>query len=123
MLSHVYDLVKEKAARAGDWAHSIRTFHHWVALQHPTGRGNLNKAQGAKVKLGTGRKAKRATVVVLQFSGALDPFTAQNVGDYSLLAGTIKKKVLIFNKSVPLTSATYDSSAQTVTLLPQGKRK
>ena len=83
----------------------------------------LTSIQGEKIKLGTGRKAKKATVVVLQFSGALDPSTAQNVADYSLLAGTIKKKVLIFKKSVPLASATYDPSAQTVTLLPQGKRK
>jgi hypothetical protein len=83
----------------------------------------LTSIRGEKVKLGTGRKAKKATVVVLQFSGALNPSTAQNVADYSLLAGTIKKKVLGFNKSVPLASATYDPSAQTVTLLPQGKRK
>jgi uncharacterized phage-associated protein len=27
VLSHVYDLVKGKAARAGEWAHSIRTVH------------------------------------------------------------------------------------------------
>ena len=83
----------------------------------------LTSIRGAKVRLGTGRKAKKATVVVLQFSGALDPSTAQNVVDYSLLAGTIKKKVLSFSKPVPFTSAIYNPTAQTVTLLPQVKRK
>jgi hypothetical protein len=83
----------------------------------------LTSIQGEKLKLGTGRKAKKATVVVLQFSGALNLSTAQNAADYSLLAGTIKKKVLKFNKPVPLASATYNPSAHTVILLPQGKRK
>jgi uncharacterized phage-associated protein len=50
VLSHVYDLVKGKAARAGEWAHSIRTVHHWVALQQPTGRGKLNKAEIEKLQ-------------------------------------------------------------------------
>ncbi len=62
--------------------------------QIPTGSSlvTLTSIRGAKVRLGTGRKAKKATVVVLQFSGALNPSTAQNVANYSLLAGTIKKK-------------------------------
>ena len=89
----------------------------------PSSNVTLTSIRGAKVRIGTGRKAKKATVVVLQFSGALDPSTAQNVGDYSLLAGTIKKHVVRFSKSVPLASAIYSPSAQTVTLLPQGKRK
>ena len=83
----------------------------------------LTSIRGAKVRIGKGHKAKNETVVVIQFSGALNPSTAQNVANYSLLAGTIKKKVLIFKKSVPLASATYDPSAQTVTLLPRGTRK
>ena len=104
---------------------SVSTTLNVLPEQNPTGSSNvtLMSIRGAKVRLGTGRKAKKATVVVLQFSGALNPSTAQNVADYSLLAGTIKKKVLGFNKSVPMASATYDPSAQTVTLLPQGKRK
>ncbi len=93
--------------------------------QNPTGSSpvTLTSIRGAKVRLGTGRKAKKATVVVLQFSGALDRSTAQNVGNYSLLAGTMKKKALTFHKPVPFTSAIYDPTAQTVTLLPQGKRR
>jgi hypothetical protein len=83
----------------------------------------LTSIRAAKVRIGKGHKAKKETVVVLQFSGALNPSTAQNPGAYSLLAGTMKKKVLGFNKAVPLASATYDPSAETVTLLPQGKRK
>jgi uncharacterized phage-associated protein len=50
VLSHVYDLVKGKATRAGEWAHSIQTIHRWVALQHPTGRGKLNKAEVEKLQ-------------------------------------------------------------------------
>ena len=50
VLSHVYDLVKGKAARAGEWAHFIRTTHHWVALRQPTGRGKLNKAEIEKLQ-------------------------------------------------------------------------
>jgi hypothetical protein len=83
----------------------------------------LTSFREAKVRIGKGHKARNETVVVLQFSGALNPSTAQNVANYSLLAGTIKKKVLIFKTSVPLASATYDPSAQTVILLPRGKRE
>ena len=83
----------------------------------------LTSIRGAKVRIGTGRKAKKATAVVLQFSGALNSTTAQNPAAYSLLAGTIKKHVLSFRKPVPLASAIYSPSALTVTLLPQGKRK
>ena len=48
--SHVCDLVKGKAARAGEWAHFIRTTHHWVTLREPTGRGKLNKAEIEKLQ-------------------------------------------------------------------------
>jgi uncharacterized phage-associated protein len=50
VLSQVYDLIKGKAARAGEWAHSIRTTHHGVALRLPTARGKLNKAEVEKLQ-------------------------------------------------------------------------
>jgi hypothetical protein len=53
-LSHVHDLIKGKAARAGEWAHFIRTTHHWVALRQPTGRGKLNKAEIEKLQMEAG---------------------------------------------------------------------
>jgi hypothetical protein len=83
----------------------------------------LTSLHGAKVTLGTGRKAKKATAVVLQFSGALNPTAAQNPAVYSLLAGTIKKHAVSFTKPVPLASAMYSPSALTVTLVPRGSRK
>jgi hypothetical protein len=89
----------------------------------PTPTVTLTSMQGANVRVGTGRKAKEASAVVLQFSGALNQSKAQNVANYSLLAGTVKKNVLVFNKSVPLASAIYDPTAHTVTLLPAGKQK
>jgi uncharacterized phage-associated protein len=50
VLSHVYDLIKGTAVRAGEWADSIRTTHHGVALRHPIGRGKLNKAEIEKLQ-------------------------------------------------------------------------
>src|SRR5207253_1566731 len=39
VLSQVYDLIKGKAAKAGEWAHFVRTVNHRVELHHPIGRG------------------------------------------------------------------------------------
>ena len=50
VLSHIYDLIKGKAARAGEWAHFIRTSHHGIVLRHPVGRGKLNKAEIEKLQ-------------------------------------------------------------------------
>ena len=83
----------------------------------------LTSIEGSTVKLGTGRKAKKAMALVLQFSGALNPTAAQNPAAYSLLAGTVKKHAVTFGKPVPLASAMYSPSAMTVTLVPQGSRK
>jgi len=73
--------------------------------------------------VGKGRHLKKETVVLLQFSGALNPAASQNLAAYSLLAGTIKKRVLGFKKPIPFVSAIYNPTALTVSLVPQGKRK
>ncbi len=49
VLSQVYDLIKGKAAKAGEWAQSVRTVNHRVELRHPIGRGKLNKGEIEKL--------------------------------------------------------------------------
>jgi hypothetical protein len=75
----------------------------------------------ATVKVGTGRKAKKATGLVIQFSGALNPARAQDLAAYQLLSGKTKKSHTTLNKPVLLSSATYNASAHTVTLIPRSK--
>jgi hypothetical protein len=72
--------------------------------------------------VGTGRKAKKESVLVLHFSASLNQSAAQNLAAYSLQPGKVKRKVVIYsNKPIPLASAVYDAGAMTVTLVPRGK--
>ncbi len=93
----------------------------------PTSPVTITALRVEKLKLG--RKGHKHAVLVLfvQFSGALDATAAQNLADYTVFSGT-KKKVhkvsrIIYNKLVPLTQAIYNSSSDSVTLLPRGKHK
>ena len=65
-----------------------------------------------KIKLS---KHKTVQGIVLQFSEALDSADAQNLSVYTL--ATVPKNKKQKSKPVPLSSATYNSSALTVTLL------
>ena len=65
-----------------------------------------------KIKLS---KHKTVQGIVLRFSEALDSATAQNLSAYTL--ATVPKNKKQKSKPVPLSSATYNSSALTVTLL------
>ncbi len=80
-----------------------------------------------KVKIGTKRHAPKAWVLFVQFSGALGTTAAENVAAYTDFSGKIKKvhKVsrIIYNKFVPLTQAIYNSSGDSVILVPKGKQK
>ena len=80
-----------------------------------------------KVKIATTHKAQRHSSSFVRFSGALSTGAAQNLGAYTALSGKTKKvhKVIevLYNKLIPLTQAIYDSSADTVILLPRGKAK
>jgi hypothetical protein len=58
-------------------------------------------------------------VIQLHFSAAVNG--AGNLGAYRLLTGKTKKGLTTFNKNVPLSSATYDPVALTVTLFTSGK--
>jgi hypothetical protein len=67
-------------------------------------------------------KRKTAEVLVIRFSGALEPSPAQDLGDYHLVAlGRGKKHGARNTKRVALASAIYDPSVHTVTLTPRGK--
>ena len=78
-----------------------------------------------KVSLGSGQHLKKALVLVVQFSGALGTTAAQNLAAYTALSGKFKKVhkafQVVYNKLLPLTQAIYDSSADSVTLIPRGK--
>ena len=85
--------------------------------------------QVEKIKVGTGKKAKKETVLVLQFSGALNASAAENVGAYELAAvtkvkasgkGKNKKPATTkLGKPIALASAAYNASNDQVTLTPR----
>ncbi len=60
-------------------------------------------------------KRKTAQAIVVQFSEALNSAAAQSIGSYTLV--TVAKSKKQKSKPVPLSKATYNSSAFTVTLL------
>ena len=74
------------------------------------------------IKVGSGRKAKKETVLELQFSG---PVTgAGSLGAYVIESGKTKKGKTTYNKPVPLTSAAYEylgTPPHTVTLFLKNK--
>ena len=83
------------------------------------------------IKRGTGRKAKKETVLALYFSGALDAASADNASAYQL-APMIKvpakgkgkhrtPPTIKLGPPVALTSADYSASDDSVTLTPRGK--
>ena len=82
----------------------------------------ITSVRVATVKVGTGKKAKRQTGLLVQLSGALNPGQAEGLVAYHLLSGKVKKKGHInFNKPIPLSSAIYNSSAHILTLVPKSK--
>ena len=91
----------------------------------------MDSLQVEKIKVGTGKKAKSETVLVLQFSGALNASAADNVGAYEL-APIIKVKASGKGKHrkpattklgspVRPASAVYTASNNEVTLTPRIK--
>jgi hypothetical protein len=80
-----------------------------------------------KVKVGTGRHAKRVLALGVNFSGALATQAAQDLAAYTLFAGKIKKvhKVseVLYNKFVPLQQAIYFPASNIVALIPRGLHK
>jgi hypothetical protein len=91
----------------------------------------VQSLQVESIKVGLGKKKKKETVLVLQFSGALDASAADNVAAYKF-APVIKVKASGKGKNrkpattrlggpvAPL-SAVYSASNNQVTLLPRGK--
>jgi RHS repeat-associated protein len=88
----------------------------------------VQSVQVETIKAGKGKKAKKETVLVLSFSGALNPNAADNPGAYGF-APIIKPKgkhkppgTRLGTLASPA-SAVYDSTNDTVTLTPRGKLK
>jgi hypothetical protein len=76
------------------------------------------------IKVGKGRKAKKKEVLVLQFSGALNPGAAENRNAYQIAPITKtkgKKPGTKFGNSVSPASAAYNPINDTVTLTPARK--
>ena len=61
------------------------------------------------IKLGTGKKAKKTTGLVIQFSGGLNPAQANSLAAFHLLSGKVKKGQTTYSKNVPLKSAIYNA--------------
>jgi len=81
-----------------------------TSLAHPT------------ISVGTGKKAKRRTVLELQFSGPVSG--AGNLGAYVLESGKTKKGKTTYTTRVPLSSVVYDypgARANSVTLFLKNK--
>ena len=73
------------------------------------------------VKLGTGKKAKKTTGIVIHFNGDLNPAQANSLAAFHLLSGKVKKGQTTYSKNVPLKSAIYNALAHTISLVPKGK--
>jgi hypothetical protein len=82
------------------------------------------------LKVGQGKRAKKETVVLIQFSGALNAGTAENPGAYQLAPlmaikaggrGKGKKVETKLGRPVPVASAVYNAANDTVTLIPRGQ--
>jgi hypothetical protein len=73
------------------------------------------------VKVAVHKKKEKETVLELQFSGALSAAAAADLAAYQLLSGKTKKAVTTFNKRVALSSAQYNPTTLTVTLVPVRK--
>jgi hypothetical protein len=74
-----------------------------------------------RVNPGTSKKPRKVleTVIQLDFSGALNG--AKKLAAYHLRSGRTRKRVLIFDRTVPLASALYDPAALSVTLIARSK--
>jgi hypothetical protein len=84
----------------------------------------LTSLQSATMKLGTGKKGKKASVLILQFSGAVNG--SGNLGAYMLMSGKTKKGHTAFNRPVPVSSAVFNEPGtppNSVTLILGGKLK
>ncbi len=90
----------------------------------------VESLQVQKVKVGKGKKAKKETVLVLQFSGALSALAAGNAGAYNLAPViTVKAKgkgknhhpsTTKLGRPMKPASAVYSASNNRVTLTPKG---
>ena len=74
------------------------------------------------VKVGTRKRARSTTELLLQFSSALNAGAARNLGVYHLdQSSRTKKGGTQYNKPVALASVSYSASINTATLLARSK--
>ena len=76
---------------------------------------------GNVIPPGKGKKAKKTTGIVIQFSGSLNSTQASSLAAFHVFSGKVKKGHTTFSKPVLLSSAIYNASAHTVSLLPKSK--
>jgi uncharacterized delta-60 repeat protein len=79
----------------------------------------VNQVLLTTVDAGTGKKVRKERAYVIDLNGALSPTSADNIAAYSVRTGTTRRRTIVYQKAVPLMSATYDSTALSVTLLPK----
>ena len=62
----------------------------------------------------------RATAVLLNFSGAIDPAWASNVASYRLIRGNRRHRFVANRRTtIRMKAASYDPATHTVTLIPR----
>jgi uncharacterized phage-associated protein len=59
VLSHVYDLIRGEAFKAGDWDRYVHTVNHAIELREDPGRGELSRREVEKLKEVTERYRDR----------------------------------------------------------------
>jgi hypothetical protein len=91
----------------------VKSFFQVRPVCHPSLRITT-----VKVKVGTGKKAKSKSEMVLEFqvTGGISGATSLNA--YRLMAGKTKKGVTKYTTKVGLASVSYNSSMNVVTLVP-----
>ena len=101
------------AAVIGNLSLASLVIHHSAPVSAVTFAG----VHLAKIKQG---KHRTVTVIVVQFSGALDAATANTLANFSVVtAGKNKKSGTHDEKTVALVRATYNATSHTVTLTPR----
>jgi prepilin-type N-terminal cleavage/methylation domain-containing protein len=81
----------------------------------------VSRSGSGPSSLAPARRPRKTTGLVVQFSGALNPTQAMSLAAFHLLSGKVRKGHTTYSKPVPLCSAIYDPTAQTIALVPKGK--
>ncbi len=138
----VYTLQVPGPLTVGSYTYKIETTDQYGDISSPSPVQTINvvspppplvtaqSSYAETMKVGKGKKAKKETVIVLQFNGALNATAADNANAYDLApvitvkaSGKGKNRKPATTKlgaPVPVASASYTSSNNQVTLTPRG---